>query len=174
MTGGTLCSCLIAGNRITDGHEGSERKTTAGIYRTGGTVENCTIVNNIAGSGCGGYYSENSDAGKCVNTIIYGNINGVATDSHNGTSGVEGADNNLSTSATNTLSSCYADDPIFMMKGEHPYDLNRSSPCVNSAVELPRMVDTFDIKGAKRIFNKRPDIGCYERSISPATVIILQ
>lgn len=57
-------------------------------------------------------------------------------------------------------------NPMFVNSGEHPYQINDYSPCIDAGtpdttgLNLPE----YDLAGEKRIFNDRVDMGAYEWS----------
>jgi hypothetical protein len=55
-------------------------------------------------------------------------------------------------------------DPLFVSSGDHPYQINNNSPCIDAGtpdttgLKLP----VFDLAGSTRIYNDRVDMGAYE------------
>lgn len=67
---GKVSNCLIANNTMTGSHEPDHKYSAAGALLYGGTIENCTIVDNN-GDKCGGVRAESS--GSVRNCIICNN-----------------------------------------------------------------------------------------------------
>ncbi len=193
MDGGTLRSCLVAYNRLSDCWETYHDFTSAaGVYRTGGRIENCTIAYNVAGSGAGGYWSTNADEGACVNTIIYGNKNGLNDDDGDGVQDEpyndkytdlyddpdllmsNPAEADVSANALLTLYNCMTNNPLFYTKNGVGLQLRNSSPAVNTGITEDWMEDALDLNGEPRVRGRKVDLGCYERQMGRPTIMKLQ
>ena len=71
LKAGKVTHCLIAGNVLTDGWEGSQRLMGAGVFQSGGSLVNCTVASNSCGkAGWGGIRQTGGTAKNC---IVWGN-----------------------------------------------------------------------------------------------------
>ena len=156
----------------------------AGIYAEGPVrVENCTIVSNqTCGTGAGIYVK--ADTVEIVNTIIASNVGGMTNAAEicsnevfvaEGTSVMwqkcrvpaeAGIDDDGVTTA----------DPKFNFgrRASVPYwGILADSPLKNKGVKLEWMTPgTKDIGGQKRVFNAKPDLGCYESQVGGTVIIV--
>ena len=136
------------------------------LRQNGGSVENCTIVDNHSPIGPSGYYRL---AGAITNTIVYGNVSVQDNDRE---------DINIAGSAAEAMVNCRVDDPGFALEGPKPhpyYSLSRSSPCVNAGAKLSWMDSSAtDLAGCRRILGGLPDIGCYEAPAPVGTMLFVQ
>ena len=164
--GGTIRNCLFYGNKVTSaGHGGA-------IWLESGSpiVENCTIVantNTAAGYTGGGIYR---GAGSVINSLIYSNFVGAVH------SNIYGVVDNFTFSCAPELTSGPGNitgPPKYTKRGEHIYYPSEFSPTVNAGNYQPWMVGDRDIAGGPRIAKKIVDIGCYEYTVPPGTIIVL-
>ena len=164
----SLLNNLIRNNSGGDG----------GIYfgASNALVLNNTIVNNNEGIHC----KNNSDP-VIKNTIIYNNNWGdyqVFLDGNNndpnfyycniqgGVSGFVGSGSGVNFSG-DYLNSIDV-NPQFVQSGDHPFDIEGTSPCINTGdpATTTNDVGSYDLSGDTRILNGRIDIGAYETFIS--------
>lgn len=154
MTGGTLRNSLVAGNCL-DSSVGGEG---AGVFQSGGVIENCTVVRNRSQVAAGGLFQT---GGGAVNTIIYHNLpsnylGSGGSLSHCGLDPVAPGEGNTQ------------DEPYFADPQNGDWRLSSlASRYVDGGVALPWMADdAADLGGQKRICGDAPDIGAYEYSPS--------
>ncbi len=187
MTSGTLRGCYISGNN-TAVYKGGSTSTLyichgAGLYQEGGTVENCTIINNGLEMGTG--HGVSIKSGKAFrNNIVAGNgLTNLFFEA-------EAATNIVTTSCIypgEVGDATYGNGPYVSAltaegkgnKFEDPKLLDNgtprlSSPCVNAGAYQPWMNGAFDLFGTKRIRGKSVDIGALECAKSVGTMIILK
>ena len=179
MTGGTLANCELVGNvgsadgstiyggtiKITKGTVrnclvalNSVPTRTSGIYATGGTIENCTIVSNRCTSttAYGGVYASGATFRNC---IIYGNRNANGICEH-------------TLGSNNSFSNCCCPDeldgdgnivtpPEFADETAGDYRLV-AGPCIDGGANQPWMEGAEDLDGSARVLGDSVDIGCYE------------
>ena len=162
---------LIADNRNTCKNEAS---TAAGIglYLGGpAIVENCTIADNVTDYGTNaGVYVASANV-RIVNTVASGNFIGTAEEREAADFGV-----------LDTVTDCEPDhsflsgDAIFnrgARKSEPYWGLRGTSPCKNRGVKLDWMTpEAKDLNGQKRVFDAKPDLGCYESQIGGTVIIV--
>jgi len=144
-----------------------------GIYvrQTEATLINVNIVDNIAIDYYGGGILTSSSDLIITNSIIRDNIpneifmseDTLTISNSNLLDGINGIINNTY-GMVNWLEGNIDEDPMFEGLGNHPYQLNSNSPCIDSGtpdtteLNLPE----YDLAGEVRIFNDRIDIGAYE------------
>ena len=173
---------LIAGNTCGDGIS-TNTVGGAGIYARGAVVvENCTIVTNVtAGAGAGVYVT--AGAPELVNTIIASNVGGLTNAAEvcsNEVFVAEGAsvawtkcrvpaEAGIDDAGVTTV------DPKFN-RGKKPavpyWSLLADSPLKNKGVKLEWMDGATDLGGQKRVFNGKPDLGCYESQVGGTVIIV--
>ena len=156
----------------------------AGIYANGSVrVENCTIVSNRTdGTGAGVYVK--AGTAEIVNTVIASNVGGM-------TNAAEICSNEVyvaqGASVTWTRSRVPAEagiddagvttaDPMFNFgrRASVPYwGILADSPLKNKGVKLEWMTpEAKDLGGQKRVFNAKPDLGCYESQVGGTVIIV--
>lgn len=153
-----LRNCLIAGNTSTGywGNDVTVRVGAGGVYHGAGTVENCTVVDNVAnfeGTKAGDLMARRragatGETYELVNTIAWG-------------SAVESTLDPALTQANNRVN----EDPgFFRTAGKKAYRLSQSSPCRDAGTHAGRawMEGATDLDGNPRIIGDEVDIGCYE------------
>jgi len=145
---GTYRNCVISGNSANSGNGG-------GVHTSGGgTIENCTIVDNFANNTGGGV--ECISGGEVQNCIIYDNTGGEL---HGSTQ--ENRYNCIKGWAS-TANGNISDDPQFVSAGN--YQLLPTSPCLNVGTNLPYVLTSTDIAGNPRLVGNKVDMGAYEYS----------
>ena len=156
----------------------------AGIYAEGPVrVENCTIVSNQT-CGVGSAVYVKAGAAEIVNTIIASNAGGL-------TNAAEICSNEVyvAEGASVTWQKCRVPaeagisgeevttaDPKFNFgrRASVPYwGILGDSPLKNKGVKLEWMTpETKDLDGQKRVFNAKPDLGCYESQVGGTVIIV--
>ncbi|MBM4404117.1 MAG: right-handed parallel beta-helix repeat-containing protein [Candidatus Cloacimonetes bacterium] len=89
---------------------------------------------------------------------VRGGLNGILSEANDQQGGYDGEYQN-----------CIDADPLFVGSGDHPYDLQIGSPCINAGDPSTSVADigNYDLAGKDRIRNGRVDIGAYEGLIPP-------
>jgi hypothetical protein len=163
-------SCLIMGN--TANTEGG------GLYITGGTNENCTIVrNNCSGGNYGGVYWTNTPV--IVNAIVYNN---TSSSGESNIVAVVGGVSNVTYSCAPSLTSGTGNitsDPKFVATGSGygttfvagDYRLAAGTPCLNKGLTEERMKTATDLDRLPRVKDFIVDMGAYERQITSGSMI---
>ena len=192
MSSGKLSGCVIA-NCTGRGRA---------LYMTGGTAENCQVLNNTDngnGGECIGIYAT---AGTVRNCLVAGNTStkvaagiratGTATvesctiAGNSGTTAgiISGNDakwyNVLSwgnvgvdSYGAATLDHCLVGvDPNFRNPARGNYRIKSGSPAQNAGTNQSWMDGATDLQGNPRILNKTVDIGCYEVPVTGLTLIV--
>ena len=168
---------LIAGNRMLNR---TVAGMGAGIYTKGALiVENCTIVSNdIAGAGAGVYAAA---AGLEVkNSIVAYNVGGGEATTNEIAAAGSGAMTLVRTcvpeGAEVTGEGLVRGDPLLNrgVRTSEPYwSILGTSPCKNKGVNLDWMTpEATDLNGRKRVFNAKPDLGCYESQVGGMVIIV--
>ena len=156
----------------------------AGIYAEGPVrVENCTIVSNqTCGAGAAIYVA--AGAAEIVNTIIASNVGGMTNAAE-----IRSNEVYVAEGASVTWQKCRVPaeagiddngvttvDPKFNFgkKPAEPYwSLLADSPLKNRGVKLGWMTpEAKDLGGQKRVFNAKPDLGCYESQVGGTVIIV--
>jgi hypothetical protein len=167
--GGVMRSCLIMGN--TANTEGG------GLYITGGTNENCTIVrNNCSGGNYGGVYWTNTPV--IVNAIVYNNTGAIENNILPIVGSVSGVTYSCSPSLTSGTGNITA-DPLFTASGTGygttftpgDYRLVAGTPCLNKGLTELRMKTATDLDRLPRVKDFIVDMGAYERQITSGSLI---
>ena len=161
---GVVSACFIVSNQATWG---------AGVYMTSGTVQNCFISENRAGTEGGGVYSlygrvlnstvvgNSADVGGgCIwvtvqNSILFGN-----TARTRGSNYVYNS--SIAYSCAQPLSAGignFADDPRLLFLGSPR--VASDSPCIDAGSDALTPGD-WDIDGEPRIWGGGADVGCDE------------
>ena len=172
----TIKNCVISGNSADKGGgvyevggtiqnctiiENTADNYGGGVYEVGGTIQNCTIIENTADNSGGGVYCDN-DTRKIYNSIIYYNTAGNYDNIYRG-------DMKYSCSfplRTDTGNIFFI--PAFIDRAGGDYHLNKSSPCVNSGTNAFAPMP-YDLDGNPRIMNGTVDMGAYELVPEPVS-----
>ena len=132
-----------------------------GVYNNGGTLQNCTIVNNKADWKGDGVYSY---TGTVVNCILW----------NNGSSNYfePWTDNSYSCIErwVNAADNIISNDPTFY--SETSFKLLDGSPCLNSGTVLSGMSSQKDLDGNPRVVDGKVDMGCYQGAIPEPALLI--
>ncbi len=192
----TIRNCLVAENK---GYKMNVTKNNikggAGILLDKKAIlENCTIVGN-QGSGVGiGLHLASGAAGTAVtNCIIADNIvtnpvvDGVELPSSLYAEATSIATNlYINAAATYDITTSCSPDlggigegnitaaPRFRGKGEAPYSLRNTSPCVGKGTLLDWMTLGVDLIGKPRLFGTKPDMGAYELQRGAGLFILIK
>ena len=187
-----LINCVIAGNVAMEFGGAICGWDYADIILT-----NCTLTENTGVLNGGGLFLNNGVTGIINNSIFWENIpeqiyyhpsndpNQVEVNYScftNGESGITTSGNGVVT----WLEGNIEDDPVFLDSGEHPFQLNSNSPCIDSGTidTINLNLPEFDILGNFRFWdgdedeNIVIDMGAYEYSapqyqdlmVDPATL----
>ena len=137
--------------------------TLGGVLLKNGRLENCTIADNQGTANetvtvGGGLYVT---GGAVVNTIVSGNMMGTEEVNVSLAESVE-----ASTTFTNCClkgfaggPKCLSEDPLL----DAQFQPTAKSPVLNAGLKLSWMSDAaLDLAHRPRIFQRRPDMGCYE------------
>ncbi len=154
--GGELNNCMITGN--------SAGSSSGGVFCwNGGTVNNCTLSGNSANSIAGGvrlYYG-----GVLNNSIVWNNTAPSEINIRKDGSGNIIRHTCASDGLTHGVDGCITNNPLFQNAANSNYQLQVSSPCINtgSDVYAPTNVTPYDLAGNSRI-NGAVDMGAYENT----------
>ena len=181
----TVRDCLIMRN-------GSEH-TSAGVYMVGGAIENCTIVENYckmkgvtaethpdyASGIVMGWDWQGKQNATAKNLIIWGNTfaDGFVREVY---SKGEATINQFLTCLVSNPESVhgegnFAGDPRFKNSAQGDFHIRTDSPCKNSALLLDWMVPgATDHDGNRRVFEGKPDLGCYENVTYTGTILLVR
>jgi len=181
--GATIRNCLIANNRTTKTTDDSNGAGLLLVTRAPVRVENCTIVSNVTvHTTSGGVHHR--WGGTLVNCIVaFNKKDGGANDEvASGTTWSDTAGTYLNCcswpnmpSHLTTANGCINADPKFTDAAHGDFTLDAGSPCLNKGTVLAWMDGATDLSGlVSRISGSAPDIGCYERDIAGAFVIIMR
>jgi fibronectin-binding autotransporter adhesin len=159
-TGATLRNCFLTRN--------TSARAGGGVWVSSGTIENCTIIGNYAGtSGGGGIYRNSGSAGTIRDCIVYFNTSSHAT-YKNAYSGDSGWTYNCTTNPVVTgTAGCISGDPLFRNYAEGNYQLSTGSPCIDKGTPVTW---TTDLAGNIRTQDgdnngtATVDMGAYEYS----------
>jgi len=131
-----LNNCLLKGNSAAD--------AGGGVY--GGTLNNCTLTDNYANSGCGAF---NATLNNCIVYFNFGNDYAFCTLNYCCTPSLSPGNGNI------------ISDPLFTDRFAGNFRLQPDSPCVNAGNTAAAQGST-DLDGNSRIFGGTVDIGAYE------------
>jgi serine protease len=151
----TVQNCLVVSN--TSIHYGG-----AGVWMTGGTLQNCTIANNVGPANGAGLYQS---AGAARNLVVFGNQpnevhSEAGTLTHSCAPGLVTGTGNLSA------------NPRFANAAGGEYRLSAGSPCVDAGTNATGVVSDF-ARAARPADGDddsvaRMDMGCHEFQIPAA------
>ena len=175
---------FIGYNRCFDKATKTNAVGGAGIYANGPVrVENCTIVSNqTCGAGSAVYVK--AGAAEIVNTIIASNAGGLTNAAEicsNEVYVAEGASISWTRSRVPAEAGISGEevttaDPKFNFgarKSEPYWSILGNSPCKNKGEMLDWMTpESTDLSGQRRVFNAKPDLGCYESQIGGTVIIV--
>ena len=176
---------LIAHNHV---HNSIRTRGTggAGLFANGSViVENCTVVSNDAiGAGAGVYLAKGANS-QFVNTIVALNTSSMVTNLGQ----IVSNEVYVASGAAATWTNCRVpaeagidDDGVttadpkfnFGRRASVPYwGILGDSPLKNKGVKLEWMTpEAKDLGGQKRVFNAKPDLGCYESQVGGTVIIV--
>lgn len=164
--------CLIHAN--TNGTSPAIETSGSGIILRDGTVENCTVVDNVGG-GYGAGIRFMGAKGKVVNTIVHGNETLLGEPKNVWNDEAAGAITyscapELARVAGGLGEGCTTKDPRFSDSGD--YSLTPISPCRDQGLNTAAVLgpDARDLAGAPRLVDGTVDMGCFELPHSDAPV----
>lgn len=162
VSAGRLENSLIAFN------DGKSKAKTYPVRISGGSIVNCTIVDNV-NSVVGGVYAT---GGSVTNCVIAGNLSGATAADNDIQQGTEGrfvACASIGEKAFN--GTCYAGTAVQLFANYplHDYAPAEGSPLVDHGAEVAPVAAT-DLRGNVRIQGKAIDIGCYEAAVADRSV----
>ena len=146
--------------------EGNSSPNGGGIYARGsGTIMNCTIAGNAAGSQGGGLlYDDSGGALVILNSIIRDNLAPTTPDIEypDGGSSISYSSITGGWPGTGNIDA----DPLFFDVPGSNYRLGVGSPCINAGDpgDLPA-ADEKDLDGHSRVLCSRVEMGAYEFGI---------
>jgi hypothetical protein len=178
---GTVRNCLIYGNESTTSADNSNYRKTGGVYMSGGTLYNCTIVTNRNASSTKGSAGLRMAGGRAVNNVIWGNP------SEDGSAGVTIASGSTFTtnlvdatisSAGTEVGTVVSPSSPFKRPAARDYRLKMGSLAVGIGdnVIWSSVANPTDLDGNPRIIPRRGavDAGCYELQKPGFTTLFLQ
>ena len=162
LASGTVMNSLFVGNGKRDYVPG----LCGTVYMTGGTVENCTFVNNADGK-CAGVSVGNANA-TVRNCVFYG-ADCSKADSELGkimynTSHAGRFFNCCAPVMINNNGTCIVSDKPFVDAAHG--DWTPAAMLVDKGAESAWMAGAIDYAGNPRVSGSAPDIGCYEKDQS--------
>lgn len=183
--GGTMRNCVVAKNYAWNNYKDgvSYYCSLAGVGIHDGTLESCTIVDNVSTGGVGGVWLRNANA-VCRNCIIAGNqsVNGF-TDFRAQWNGIGENTGNL-TAPTVQMTYCLSDgDMTYGTESKTDTTLAFKNAAVNNYKPVSGdwkdwgmvrdwMNNATDYAGGKRLVKHIPDIGAYEAQTFGITIFV--
>ena len=179
---GTVRNCLIHGNSSTSTADNANYRKTGGVYMSGGTLYNCTIVTNRNASKTTGSAGLRMAGGRAVNNIIWGNPSAdgsagvtIASGSTFTTNLVDVA---ISSAGTEVGTIVSAQSPFKRVNaGDYHLALGSRAIGIGDNAIWNGVANATDMDGNPRIVPRRigvVDAGCYESQLPPATVLFLK
>lgn len=153
-----ICNNLILNNSADNGGAFSINKSQPRL------ISNNTILNNSATQLGSGFYiydttdvvllnsiSRNNSAGGTLNEFVIQNESTLSVQYSNIMGGWLGEGN-------------IDEDPLFLGSGDHPYELQDISPCVNKGIPdtTGLILPVYDLAGNPRLYGERIEMGAYE------------
>ncbi len=164
--GGTLNNCLLINN--------SASENGGGVSGSESTLHNCTLSGNHADGTGGGFFSGMMGMNTVDNCIIWGNTAGdkpnLGTEEWSGDT-IRYICVPSGEGITNGVNGCITSDPLFVSVTTTNYQLQTSSPCVNTGNNLYAPAGT-DLAENVRINNSVVDMGAYEQTATLPTYVI--
>ena len=163
--GGTVRNSLFVGNRpFADDNVSDLRRALGGAVAMGGraVMANCTVVSNMADNIAGvQVIGANVQVQNC---IIAGNVSTSGTYPSERAFGGEPScfDHCVADVEINLLCRTATADEIFRRFPRGDYRPGLHSPARDFGRTYGWMTGATDLKGNPRVFNKLPDVGCYE------------
>ena len=164
---GTVRNCLVSENTAT------LRGAGGYISGSGGYFQNCTFVENYAGTNAGGIYL--TGGAGIDNCVVVSNSSGGADDNWYVFPGFTGG--GISYSCTTPLPDGVGNttnEPMFADPGSGDYSLQATSPCIDAGINQDWMRTANDLAENARLFNGAVDIGAYEFTILTRLSVYLQ
>jgi hypothetical protein len=168
---GVLRNCLVYSNTATGTGGGGVYAVGAG---SGARVEFCTIVSNVCPAAyTGGGIYNGATLLACTNTIVYWNR--LSDGQRSDVSGdITRYAYSCAPELTNAANLNLTDDPAFVNAATGNCHLARTSPCLDAGMALAGVDVALDLDGAPRLQGRRVDMGVYEGSRSPGTMVLLR
>jgi PKD repeat protein len=166
-----VAGVYVSGGRIENSLIYSNSATPCGgISLTGGALVNCTIAGNSTPAGQGS--GINRTGGVITNSIIYGNgTNGNAlNDNYYGT--VSAVWYSCAPELTAGVQGNVTGNPNFRNVNATDFHLRSGSPCVDKGITLAGMATQTDLDGAPRLVGGKMDIGAYEVTFLGSVIMI--
>jgi parallel beta-helix repeat protein len=164
-----LINVLISGNQADECGGGVYCN-----YHGNPVFRNVTITENSAAIGSGVYCSWSSNP-QLVNTILWNNLPGEICFNDGSQpnsitiawSDIRGGEAGIVTNGNGTVNWLEGNidlDPQFTGAGDHPFELQDESPCVNSGTPdtTGLILPALDLAGNPRFYGGRIDMGAYE------------
>ena len=156
---GTVRNCLFTGNVRATAAAAADNSCFYGTVRiTGGTLENCTVAGNSAGS-CAGVWAQGGTVKDCV---IFGNRTTVDTAANLPVWAGTAACFVNCASEFEINENCNATDDPFTAILTGDYTLAAGSTLIDAGTAEDWMDGATDLAGNDRIRGEKPDLGCYE------------
>jgi len=158
----------------------------AGIAFVGvnATLANNTFAGNMApGAGGGAMYFNNECEVGVYNNIFWDNVASTGNlafvfdisnpSFHNNI--IQGGYSSIQGGGEYVFVDNIDQDPLFKQQGEHPYQPNTNSPCINAGIENEEFLELpeTDLAGNPRVQLGRVDIGAYESPVSTVNIVSL-
>ena len=156
VQGGAINNCEISGNENCEGGGGA-----GAAFYFGGIMRNCTVTDNYTPYRGGGVMF--AAGGAVYNSIIFGNTADQADNDIYNTGGTVGY-SCASDGVTHGTDGCITNNPLFVDTATSNYQLQATSPCVNTGdnTYAPTNVTPVDLAGNPRIIYSTVDMGAYE------------
>ncbi len=167
--GGTIDSCLIAGNYVLPGNQRNQSTRGGGVYLASGTLRNTTVVKNDAGYGGGVYVADNA-AAQVVDCIVWGNVAYLDGGDARPNWGIAGTKPTLQTNCSPVAvgTGDITDYPLFRDFVNDDFRLLPGSPCLDAA--SGSSTSATDVAGAARTQGVAMELGAYEIDPTVATL----
>ena len=177
----TVRNCLFAWNGSAHNAGGAQ------IY--GGTIDNCTFASNYSlltggatDSARANHASGLSLVGNATarNLVVWANTFADDLDREVVTEGDDPEKNRLLNCLVSHPEALhgegnFAGDPLFKNPSIGDFHLKSTSPARNVGLDLDWMgADAVDLDGNQRVFERKPDLGCYENVTFAGTMLLLR
>ncbi len=199
MDGGEVWNALIVGNvaqfgggamieyegrlvngLVTENQSQHESRDGAGVLLLdGGSLENCTVVNNESAATNGfavrAFVEEEEGSGPFTcgdmqNCIVWSNINAGPGWADLAVSTMELVEHSCAPELTAGVHGNLVSDPEFVNAASGDYGLAVGSPCIDSGTNQAWMAEAVDLTGEARIVNAIVDLGAFEFQLAELVV----